>query len=151
VQPALETLRRLPPAIEAKAISKSFDGKPANENVDFCAYGGEIHAVLGENGAGKSTLISMLSGVYRPDRGEIFVQGQKMQLRGPRDALQAGIGVVYQEFRLIDHLTVAENVLLGTGHRGAQLQADAAQAGAGIGAHKYIIEAEAERLVFQSV
>ncbi len=110
-------MRHGPPAIEARAISKSFDGRPANEDVDFLAYAGEIHAVLGENGAGKSTLISMLAGAYKPDQGEILVRGRTVQLSAPRDALRAGIGVVYQEFRLVDNLSVAENVLLGLRQR----------------------------------
>ncbi len=104
-------------SVETRRVSKAFGGRRANENVDFRAHSGEIHAVLGENGAGKSTLVSMLSGVYRPDSGEILVRGEAVQFRSPRDALRAGIGVVYQEFRLVENLTVLENVLLGSGER----------------------------------
>lgn len=105
------------PTIEARGISKAFDGRAANADVDFRAYGGEIHAVLGENGAGKSTLISMLSGAYRPDSGEILLSGRKVHWRSPGEALRGGIGVVYQEFRLVENLSVLENVLLGTARR----------------------------------
>lgn len=105
------------PAIEARGIAKAFDGRPANVDVDFRAYAGEVHAVLGENGAGKSTLISMLSGAYRPDSGEILLSGRKVHWHSPGEALRAGIGVVYQEFRLVENLSVLENVLLGTARR----------------------------------
>ena len=105
------------PTIEARALFKSFSGRPANENVNFRAVAGEIQAVLGENGAGKSTLISMLSGEYFPDDGEILVFGERAAFRSPYDALRAGIGVVHQELKLIDNLSVAENVILGTGLR----------------------------------
>lgn len=105
------------PAIEAHGIVKAFDGRPANDNVYFRAFAGEIHAVLGENGAGKSTLISILSGAYQPDSGEILLEGRRAHFRSPRDALRSGIGVVYQDFRLVENLSVLENVLLGTFRR----------------------------------
>ena len=74
---------------------------------------GEIHALLGENGAGKSTLMNILSGLYRPDEGEIVVHGEPVDFRSPRDAIAAGIGMVHQHFMLVETLTVAENVILG--------------------------------------
>jgi simple sugar transport system ATP-binding protein len=104
-------------AIEARGLHKRFDGQPANEAVNFRAFSGEIHAVLGENGAGKSTLISILSGVYRPDAGEMLIAGERVVFRSPHDALDKGIGVVHQELKLIDNLSVLENVVLGTGQR----------------------------------
>jgi general nucleoside transport system ATP-binding protein len=104
-------------AIEARGLHKTFDGRPANEGVNFRAFAGEVHAVLGENGAGKSTLISMLSGVYRPDAGDILIAGERVAFRSPHDALRAGVGVVHQELKLIDNLSVLENVVLGTGLR----------------------------------
>ena len=108
------------PAVEAIGIFKYFDGKPANSNVSLSTHFGEIHAVLGENGAGKSTLISVLAGVYRPDAGEVIIDSELTFFRSPRDALNAGIGVVYQDLRLIENLSVLENVLLGTGRRPTQ-------------------------------
>jgi simple sugar transport system ATP-binding protein len=81
--------------------------------VDLVVQKGEVHAVLGENGAGKSTLASVLAGLYRPDEGELKVNGEAVQFSGPRDALDSGIGMVYQHFRLVERFTVAENVILG--------------------------------------
>jgi simple sugar transport system ATP-binding protein len=101
-------------ALAARGITKYFDGKPANEGVDFVVRRGEIHALLGENGAGKTTLISILCGQYRPDGGEIEVAGAARRFSAPRDALRAGIGVVHQDLRQVERFTVAENVVLGT-------------------------------------
>ena len=76
---------------------------------------GEVHGLLGENGAGKSTLCSVLAGLYRPDAGEITIDGEPVHLRSPHDAAAHGIGMVYQHFRLVDTFTVAENIVLGHG------------------------------------
>src|SRR5204862_7745901 len=100
-----------------RGITKRFPGVLANDGVDFEAAAGEVHALLGENGAGKSTLSNILTGLYRPDEGEIFVYGNRVHLHVPRDALAAGIGTVHQHFRLVEPFTVAENVVLGD-HRG---------------------------------
>src|SRR5438046_3422850 len=96
-----------------RGITKRFPGVVANEQVDFEALQGEIHALLGENGAGKSTLSNILTGLYRPDEGEILVNGQPVAFRAPRDAIEAGIGMVHQHFRLAASFTVAENLVLG--------------------------------------
>jgi ABC-type uncharacterized transport system ATPase subunit len=101
-------------ALAARGITKYFDGKPANEGVDFVVRRGEIHALLGENGAGKTTLISILCGQYRPDAGEIEVAGATRRFSAPRDALKAGIGVVHQDLRQVERFSVTENVVLGT-------------------------------------
>lgn len=85
----------------------------ANDHIDLTVEPGEIHALLGENGAGKSTLMNVLYGLYQPDAGEILVDGKPLQLRGPADAITAGIGMVHQHFMLVPVLTVAENVMLG--------------------------------------
>ena len=85
----------------------------ANAGVDFDARTGEVHALLGENGAGKTTLMNVLSGLYRPDAGEIRIHGEPVHFQAPRDALDAGIGMVHQHFRLVETLTVAENLMLG--------------------------------------
>jgi simple sugar transport system ATP-binding protein len=100
-----------------RGITKRFPGVVANERVDFEAAAGEVHALLGENGAGKSTLSNILTGLYRPDDGEIFVNGRQVHFHAPRDALEAGISMVHQHFRLVEPFTVAENVVLGD-HRG---------------------------------
>ncbi len=100
-------------ALEMRSIDKSFYGVKANDAVDFDLRAGEVHALLGENGAGKSTLCSILAGLYRPDGGEVLLDGAPVAFRSPKDALAAGIGMVYQHFRLVPNLTVAENLALG--------------------------------------
>jgi simple sugar transport system ATP-binding protein len=100
-----------------RGITKRFPGVVANEDVDFEAAAGEVHALLGENGAGKSTLSNILTGLYRPDEGEIYLYGEQVHFHSPRDALDAGVGMVHQHFRLVEPFTVAENVVLGD-HRG---------------------------------
>ena len=106
-----------PAAVEMRAIVKRFPGVLANDRVDFQAAAGEVHALLGENGAGKSTLSNILTGLYRPDAGEIFIDGEPVHFQSPRDALDARIFMVHQHFRLVEPFTVAENVVLGD-HRG---------------------------------
>jgi simple sugar transport system ATP-binding protein len=104
-------------AVSLRGITKRFPGVVANDGVDFEAAEGEVHALLGENGAGKSTLSNILTGLYRPDEGEIVLHGKPVSFHSPRDALDAGICMVHQHFRLVAPFTVAENVILGD-HRG---------------------------------
>ncbi len=99
--------------VEMKQIVKRFPGVLANDQVDFDLRRGEIHALLGENGAGKSTLTNILAGLYRADQGEIFVEGQRADIGSPRDAINYGIGMIYQHFMLVPSQTVAENIILG--------------------------------------
>ena len=101
------------PAVAMRGITKRFPGVLANDAVDFEAAAGEVHALLGENGAGKSTLSNILTGLYRPDEGEIELHGEPVHFHSPRDALEAGIGMVHQHFRLVPPFTVAENIVLG--------------------------------------
>src|SRR6476469_7370222 len=100
-------------AVELRDITKRFPGVVANNGVHFEAAEGEVHALLGENGAGKSTLSNILTGLYHPDEGQIFLGGKAVGFSSPRDALEAGIGMVHQHFRLVPPFTVAENVILG--------------------------------------
>lgn len=100
-------------AVSLRGITKRFPGVVANDAIDLDAAAGEVHALLGENGAGKSTLSSILTGLYRPDEGEIRIDGERVEFAAPRDALDAGICMVHQHFRLVPTFTVAENVLLG--------------------------------------
>ena len=102
-----------PPIVEMRGITKRFGAVVANDDVSLTVREGEIHAVLGENGAGKTTLMSILSGMYQPDAGEIFIHGQPVRIASPTDALHRGIGTVYQHFALVPNLTILENVVLG--------------------------------------
>jgi ABC-type uncharacterized transport system ATPase subunit len=96
-----------------RGIVKRFPGVLANDRVDFDLRRGEIHALLGENGAGKSTLMSVLAGMYRPEAGTIAVNGKLVSLSSPREAIQAGIGMIHQHFMLVPSQSVTENILLG--------------------------------------
>jgi general nucleoside transport system ATP-binding protein len=100
--------------LEMKGIRKEFPGVVANDGVSFDVRRGEVHALLGENGAGKSTLMNILYGLYRPDGGEILLNGKQVSFSSAKDAIDAGIGMVHQHFMLIPVMTVAENVVLGT-------------------------------------
>jgi simple sugar transport system ATP-binding protein len=99
--------------IEMRSITKRFPGVLANDCVNFDVKAGEVHALLGENGAGKSTLMRQLYGMYRPDQGEILIDGQAQVFSSPADAIQAGIGMIHQHFMLVPTLSVVENVALG--------------------------------------
>jgi len=101
------------PALAARGISKHFPGVIANDRVAFEVLPGEVHALLGENGAGKTTLCNVLTGLYRPDGGHIEMGGEPRRFRSPKDAHEAGIFMVHQHFRLVQPLTVAENMILG--------------------------------------
>src|SRR6266851_5372282 len=100
-------------AVEMTGIDKAFPGVVANTAVHFLARWGEVHALLGENGAGKTTLMSILAGLYRPDAGQIMIDGQAVVFHAPRDAIAHGVGMVYQHYRLVASQSVAENLLLG--------------------------------------
>ena len=103
------------PILEMHQICKYFPGKvKANDQVNFAIYPGEIHALLGENGAGKSTLMNVLTGIYKPDSGKIIYKGEPCTFKSPKSAVKRGIGMVHQHFRLVETLTVSENVYLGT-------------------------------------
>lgn len=104
-------------AVWLRGIEKRFPGVIACAGADLRVRPGTIHALLGENGAGKTTLVNVLAGVYRPDAGEVWVNGQRHQFNSPADAIAAGVGMVYQEFRLVPTLTVAENIVLGAAPR----------------------------------
>ena len=101
------------PILELKGITKQFPGVLANDHIDLVLNKGEILALLGENGAGKSTLMNILYGLYQPDEGEILINGQKIVVNSPTDAIKAGVGMVHQHFMLIPVFTVTENIMLG--------------------------------------
>jgi len=103
--------------LELKNISKEFPGVKVLKEVNFDLKKGEVHAIVGENGAGKSTLIKILAGVYPPNEGEIFRNGKPARIKTPRDGINSGISVIYQEFNLIPYLSAAKNIFLGREHR----------------------------------
>src|SRR5262245_62957152 len=96
-----------------RGITKRFPGVLANDDVTFAAAVGEVHALLGENGAGKTTLSNILTGLYRPDECEVELYGEPVRFHSPRAAIDAGVCMVHQHFRLVSPFTVAENVVLG--------------------------------------
>lgn len=100
-------------AIELKNITKSFGNVTANKNVNLTVNKGEILSILGENGSGKTTLMNMISGIYFPDEGQIFIDGEEVVIRSPKDAYEHKIGMIHQHFKLVDVFTAAENVILG--------------------------------------
>ena len=99
--------------LEMKNICKSFPGVKALQKVDFQLKSGEIHALLGENGAGKSTLIKVLGGIYMPEEGQIYINGQEVAITGVNAARDNGVSIIHQELVLVPHMTVAENIFLG--------------------------------------
>ena len=101
------------PAVEMQDIVLRFPGVLANDHVNFTMYPGEIHALLGENGAGKSTLMNVLTGLYKPQSGEVRIHGKLVNFNSPKDAIANGIGMVHQHFMLVENQTVTENILIG--------------------------------------
>jgi general nucleoside transport system ATP-binding protein len=117
-----------PKVLELRGMTKRFPGVLANDRIDFDLGRGEVHALLGENGAGKSTLMNVLYGLYHPDEGEIRINGKRVSIGSPKEAIELGIGMVHQHFMLIPVMTVAENIVLATEprHGGVFLDLDQA-------------------------
>ena len=107
-----------PVAIELRNITKRFGSVVANNRVCLKVHEGEILSILGENGSGKTTLMNMISGIYYPDEGQIFVRGEEVSIRSPKDAFDLKIGMIHQHFKLVDVLSAAENVVLGLKEQG---------------------------------
>jgi ABC-type uncharacterized transport systems, ATPase components len=103
----------MPPVLELRGITKSFPGVLANDSINLSVEKGKILALLGENGAGKTTLMNILYGLYKPDKGQIFINGEEATIQNPSDAIARGIGMVHQHFMLIPVMTATENVMLG--------------------------------------
>lgn len=106
------------PAIELKNITKTFGSITANKDVNLTVNNGEILSLLGENGSGKTTLMNMISGIYFPDAGHIYIDGQEVVIRSPKDAFDHKIGMIHQHFKLVDIFTAAENIVLGLNDKG---------------------------------
>ncbi len=105
-------------AIELKNITKTFGKVVANKNVSLSVNKGEILAILGENGSGKTTLMNMISGIYYPDEGQIFIDGKEVEIKSPKDAFDNKIGMIHQHFKLIDVFSATENIILGLKNQG---------------------------------
>ena len=107
------------PAIELKNITKVFLGKVvANKNVNLTVNYGEILSILGENGSGKTTPMNMIAGIYYPDEGQIFINGEEALITSPKDAFKYRIGMIHQHFKLVDVFTATENIILGLEDQG---------------------------------
>ncbi|MDL1900337.1 ATP-binding cassette domain-containing protein, partial [Anaerolineae bacterium CFX9] len=102
-----------PVVLEVRGLTKAFPGVLACDHIDLALYKGEVLGLLGENGAGKSTLMNLIYGLYSPDEGEIFINGEPVIIHNPNDAIRRGIGMVHQHFQLVPVLTVTENIMLG--------------------------------------
>ena len=100
--------------VEMRDIVKKFGDFTANDGIQLTVHKGEIHAILGENGAGKSTLMNQLYGLIKPTSGDIIINGKKVEMNNPRDAIDVGIGMVHQHFMLVAPFTVTQNIVLGT-------------------------------------
>jgi ABC-type uncharacterized transport system ATPase subunit len=120
-------MRQPPVVVKMVGITKRFPGVIANDNVNFEARKGEIHALVGENGAGKTTLMNILYGLYRPDAGEIYIRGKKVSIGSPKDAVDLKIGMIHQHFTLVPPFTVVQNVVLGLNFPKGILKIDQAE------------------------
>jgi simple sugar transport system ATP-binding protein len=138
-----------PDAVAMRGIGKRFPGVMANDNVNFSARWGEVHALLGENGAGKTTLMCILAGLYRPDAGHIEIDGQPVDFHSPGDALRHGVAMVYQHYKLVPSQSVAANVMLGMPGAGFRLNSRAAAKEVSDLSRRYGLEVDPERPVWE--
>ncbi len=137
------------PAIELKNISKSFGQTVANDDVCLKVDYGEILAILGENGSGKTTLLNMISGIYFPDSGEIFVDGKEVAIRSPKDAFACRIGMIHQHFKLVDVFNATENIILGLEDESGKYDLKAAEAKVKAISEQYGFELDPEKKIYE--
>ena len=138
------------PLLEMRGITKRFPGVVANDRVDFDVRVGEVHTLFGENGAGKSTLMRVLYGFYKPDEGEIRLRGESVAITSPAAAIARGIGMIHQHFMLVNTLTVAENVALGTrSGRGPLTDLDAVSRGIAELSDRYSLRVDPNARIWQ--
>ena len=135
-------------AIELKNITKTFGTKViANKNVSLTAYRGEILSILGENGSGKTTLMNMISGIYFPDEGQIFIGGEEVTIASPKDAFAYKIGMIHQHFKLVDVFSATENIVLGLEEKG-KYNLKAAEQKVDEICHKYGFEVDPKKKIY---
>ena len=140
---------RHPIAIELIGVTKRFGPVVANDDITFDARFGEVHALIGENGAGKSTLMSIVAGLYRPDAGRLRIGGQPVLFKSPRDAIDRGIGMVYQHFMLVETMTVAENLLIGMPQPGVALKTEEAAAAVRDLSRRFNLDVDPDTYIWQ--
>ena len=136
-------------AIELKNITKRFGQVVANNSISLELHRGEILSLLGENGSGKTTLMNMLSGIYYPDEGQIFVDGREVEIRSPKDAFDLHIGMIHQHFKLVDVFTAAENIVLGLPGEKGKLDRDAVSRAVREIADRYGFEIDPNQKVYE--
>ncbi len=134
-------------AIELRNITKTFGKTVANKNVNLKVYKNEVLAILGENGSGKTTLMNIISGIYAPDEGEIFINGEKVYINSPEDAFKYKIGMIHQHFKLVDIFTAAENIILGV-NEGRGLKIKEVNSRVGAIADKYGFNIDVKKHVY---
>ncbi len=135
-------------AIELKQITKTFGSVVANNKIDLSVKQGEILALLGENGSGKTTLMNMLSGIYKPDSGSIFINGQSVTINSPEDSIRLGVGMIHQHFKLVEALSAADNIILGAKEKGFFLNKSRSEKIREI-SKRFGLEIDSEKKVYQ--
>lgn len=144
----MENKKKETMAIELRQITKTFGSVIANNKIDLSVRQGEILALLGENGSGKTTLMNMLSGIYKPDSGSIFINGQNATINSPEDSIRLGVGMIHQHFKLVEALSATDNIILGAKDKGIFLNRSRAEKIREI-SKRFGLEVDPEKKVYQ--